>query len=297
MELSHLGGAALPWLAIAARIILLGLERIFVKRMGSDSDPFAATFLFFGLGAVLLLPFVPWSLPLAVWKQTLVSFGAGAFYAAAFVCYVHSLSIGEASLVSPLYNANVLFLAIIAFLFLGEPLTPFKLVGLGLLVYGASLLNPQGSFLASLRAVGSDRACRYMVVASLLIACGRVADKFTVSQGALNTPPIAYCFVLYAVVALYVFIALAFRGRIRDIGRIMRRTPWTALGAGAINGYSYLFLLVAMTTIDVSIAEPASMLSVVVTLFLARKAFGESIRQRLVGSLVMVGGAWILCMG
>ena len=290
--------AALPWLAIAGRIVMLGFERIFVKRMGGNNNPFAATFLFFAIGAVLLLPFVPWDIPLAVWKQALTSFGAGLIYAAAFVCYVHSLSIGEASLVSPLYNINVLFLAVIAFLLLGEPLTVLKVGGLLLMIYGVSFLNRRASLLKSLAAVATDRACRYMVVASLLIACGRVVDKYMVSANTLHVPPLAYCFMLYCVVALYVFIAAVFRGGlrggVRDIGQVFRQHPWSALCAGAINGYSYLFLLVAMTTVDVSVAEPASMLSVLVTLLVAHQAFGESVGQRLIGSLVMVAGATAL---
>lgn len=287
---------SLPILALAARIVLLGFERIVVKRLGTNVDPFAPTFLFFALGAVLLLPFVPWDLPLEEWKAMSVSFGAGVFYAAAFTCYVHSLSTGEASLVSPLYNSNVLFLALLAFFFLGEPLTVPKIGGLALLVYGASHLNPQGSFLKSVKAILTDRPCRFMVLASLLIACGRVADAYVVSAAKLSVDPVAYCFVLYSVIAFYVFIALAVRGRIKDISAMMRTRPIAATIAGGINGYSYLFLLVAMTQIDVSIAEPASMLSVLVTLFLARKAFNERIGKRLFAAAIMLAGAWLLML-
>lgn len=283
-----------PLIALAGRILLLGFERIAVKRLGEANDPFAATVHFFGLGAVLLIPFVPWSTPLGQWLQMWPAFGAGVFYAAAFVCYVHSLSMGEASLVSPLYNANVLFLAVLAFLFLGEPLGVLKVCGLALLVYGASLLNPSGSFLKSLAAIGSDPACRYMIAASLLIACGRVADTFMVSEAGEHIDPVAYCFLLYSVIAVYVFIATAVRGRAGDVWTILRTNPVGAFLAGGINGYSYLFLLMALTRIDVSVAEPASMLSVLVTLFLARRAFGEDIRSRLVAACVMVGGAWLL---
>lgn len=285
---------SLPVLALIARIVLLGFERIVVKRLGANADPLAPTFLFFAIGAVLLLPFVPWNLPLEQWKTMSVSFGAGIFYAAAFTCYVISLSTGEASLVSPLYNSNVLFLALLAFLFLGEPLSLLKIGGLGLLVYGASCLNPQGSFFKSVRAIVSDRSCRFMVLASLLIACGRIVDAYVVSATKLSVDPVAYCFVLYSVIAAYVFVGLLVRRRVRDIVAMLRARPVSATLAGAINGYSYLFLLVAMTRIDVSIAEPASMLSVLVTLFLAHKALHEKIGKRLVAAGIMLVGAWLL---
>lgn len=296
MDSEFFSAGMLPLVALAGRIILLGFERIVVKRLGSDNDPFAATVLFFGLGALLLAPFVPWDTPWSQWSRMGTAFGAGVFYAAAFVCYVRSLSMGEASLVSPLYNANVLFLAVLAFVFLGEPLSVLKVGGLVLLVYGASRLSPQGSFLRSMAAVVSDPACRFMIAASLLIACGRVVDTAMVSDSGRDLDPVAYCFVLYSVIAVYVFAAAAVRGHARDVFHLLRTRPVESFLAGGINGYSYLFLLMALTRIDVSVAEPASMLSVLVTLLLARRSFGERIGARMSAAVVMVAGAWCLVL-
>jgi transporter family protein len=52
--------------------------------------------------------------------------------------------------------------------------------------------------------------------------------------------------------------------------------------------------LVAFTVIQVSVAEPTSMISMIITVILAKYVFGEQIRSRLVGAVIMLVGAWLL---
>lgn len=284
------------YLALAGRILLLGVERIVVKRLGHDSHYMAAAFHFFALGAAMLLPFVLTDLP-SSWSFVFKPMASGLFYALGFALYVKSLAEGEASLVSPLYHFNVFFLAILAFFFLGEPLTILKVGGLLLLVYGATYLNRQKNILQSMKALITDAPCRYMIITSLLLACGRIVDKYAISftpAGEEDVSPLAYVFVLYVVISLYIFIMTLFKGKTAEIGKVLKTAPWLALICGAINSYSYLFLLYAMRYFDVSVAEPISMLSVIVTILLAWKTFGEDIRTRLVGAGIMVAGAWAL---
>jgi len=284
---------SLPMLALAGRVLTLGVERIIVKRMGSRADSFCSTFLFFFLGALFLLPFVMFE-RIDSWIFIPRALVSGFFYSVAFVCYVRSLSLEEASLVSPLYNFNIVFLAVIAFIFLGESLTLSKGIGLALLLYGASHLNRSAgkttSFIQSLYGLFHNTGCRFMMIASLLIAVGRVIDKSNIQEVA----PLVYCFFLYLIISGYVFVYVLIKGRTGGIVRIMREQPWTAMASGAINAYSYLFLLVAITTIDVSVAEPVSMLGMVVTLLLSWLILGEDVRRRWFAVLLMLAGAWIM---
>jgi transporter family protein len=279
--------------ALAGRVLTLGVERIVVKRMGSRADSFCSTFLFFFLGALFLLPFVMFQ-RIDSWVFIPRALVSGFFYSVAFVCYVRSLSLEEASLVSPLYNFNIVFLAVIAFIFLGESLTLSKGIGLALLLYGASHLNRSAaqttSFIQSMRGLLHNTGCRFMMVASLLIAVGRVIDKSNIQAAS----PLVYCFFLYLIISGYVFVYALIKGRTMGIVRIMREQPWTAMASGAINAYSYLFLLVAITTIDVSVAEPVSMLGMVVTLLLSRLILGEDVRRRWFAVLLMLAGAWVM---
>ncbi|XPV75097.1 MAG: DMT family transporter [Desulfovibrio sp.] len=285
---------SLAYLGLLGRIIFLGVERIAVKRLGDKADPFAGAFLFFFIGAVLLFPFVfleNGNFLQGPWPYLKGALGSGCFYSVAFVCYVRALSGGEVSLVSPLYNFNVFFLAILALVFLGEPFGVAKGVGLFLLVYGASFLTREGGgFVQSLRALLTDIHCRYMVVASFLIAVGRVADKYLIAEA----PPVAYAFVLYMIIAIYIGVFMIVSRRVHTIWPLFKKRPVAATISGAINGYSYLFLLLALKELDVSVAEPASMLGLIVTLILSRMMLHEKIGKRGIAVGIMICGSWCL---
>ncbi|MGQ0535850.1 MAG: EamA family transporter, partial [Methanobacteriota archaeon] len=94
-------------------------------------------------------------------------------------------------------------------------------------------------------------------------------------------------------VALVLVAYLAARRRLGALALVRERPAW-ALAAGAVNGVSYLLLLVAFREIDVSVAEPASGLSLLVTAALAWALFREPVGWRVAGGLVMVAGTALL---
>lgn len=278
------------YLFLLGRIILLGYEKIVVKKVGDKSNSIVTSFLFFFTATIFLLPFAfnkNLSLELERLKYGILS---GFIYSISFILYVKSLSIGEASLVGPLYNFNVFFLLILTTIFLREPFTLAKLMGLSLLVYGASFLNKQENFWKSLKILFEKKETLLMMGSSFLIAIGRTIDGFIVDK----LDPMFYCFFLYLVISIYQFLYILFRKETREIIKLFRDKTGLVLTAGAINAYSYLFLLIAFKSIDVSIAEPLSMLSMIITLILAKSTFKENIKTRSIGVLIMILGAWIL---
>lgn len=278
------------YLFLLGRIILLGYEKIVVKKVGDKSNSIVASFLFFFTATLFLLPFAfnkGLSLDLKILKYGFLS---GFIYSISFILYVKSLSLGEASLVGPLYNFNVFFLLILTTIFLREPFTLVKLIGLSLLVYGASFLNKQENLWKSLKILFEKKETLLMMGSSFLIAIGRTIDGFVVGK----LDPMFYCFFLYLVISIYQFLYIIFRREKREVVKLFKDKTGLVLIAGAINAYSYLFLLIAFKSIDVSIAEPLSMLSMIVTLILAKNTFKENIKTRSIGVLIMILGAWIL---
>ncbi|ACK41558.1 MULTISPECIES: DMT family transporter [Dictyoglomus] len=280
----------MAYLFLLGRIILLGYEKIVVKKVGDKSNSIATSFLFFLTATLFLLPF-------AFGKNVSLDFGrlrygilSGFIYSISFVLYVKSLSLGEASLVGPLYNFNVFFLLILTTVFLREPFTLQKIVGLSLLVYGASFLSKQENLFKSLRVLFEKKETLFMLGSSFLIAIGRTIDGFVVGK----VDPLFYCFFLYFVISIYQFIYILLRKELGEVLKIFKEKALLVFIAGAINAYSYLFLLIAFKSIDVSIAEPLSMLSMIITLILAKNIFKENIRERTIGVLIMILGAWIL---
>lgn len=280
----------IPYLALCGRIFLLGWERILVKKLGENSDSISGTFLFFSLGTIFLLPtllYVDLVLNLSIlFFVTLSSF----VYSIAFWLYVKSLSEGEASLVSPLYNFNVFFLLILAVTFLGEKLSIFKIVGLIFLFYGVSFLNRKSNILESFKAILLDKPCQYMIVASLLIAIGRTIDGNAIKI----TTPILYAFYLNVGISIFLLLYIFAKKNLSKTISLFKEKKKIATLSGGLNAYSYLFLLIAFTGIEVSIAEPASMTAMIITVILAGRILNESIKERLLGVTIMLIGLWLL---
>ncbi len=280
----------LPYIALGGRIVLLGWERLIVKRLGEKSDSLSGTFLFFGLGTVFLIPtlfFIDIKInSLILFYVILSSF----FYSIAFWLYVKSLSEGEASLVSPLYNFNVFFLLILTVIFLGEKLTVFKVFGLVLLFYGVSFLNRKSNVIQSFKAILLDKSCQYMIIASLLIALGRTIDGSAIKI----TSPVLYAFLSNTGISLFLLLYILIKGNFSSAVSLFKEKTKIATLSGAMNSYSYLLLLIAFTGIEISIAEPASMSSIVITVILAGKLLKENIKERLLGVIIMLIGLWML---
>jgi len=279
----------MAYLFLLGRIILLGYEKIVVKKVGTDSNSIVTSFLFFGIAVLFLLPFALFhpSFDLSALKYGILS---GFIYSISFVLYVKSLSIGEASLVGPLYNFNVFFLLILTSIFLKEPFTISKVIGLSLLVYGASFLNRQENLYKSLYSLFKRKDTLFMMGSSFLIAIGRTIDGFVVGK----IDPLFYCFFLYLVISVHQFFYILLRKEVEEVFKLLKEKTLLVTIAAGINAYSYMFLLIAFRSIDVSIAEPLSMLSMLVTLFLAKNVFKEDIRKRIIGVIIMILGAWIL---
>ncbi|MBN2290270.1 MAG: DMT family transporter [Candidatus Glassbacteria bacterium] len=280
----------LAYTALLVRVLLLGYERIVFKQLGKNSGSEESVFLIFSAGTLFLLPFAV-SAPLPanygyLWLAAL----NGLIYTVQTVFYVKSLSSGEASLVGPLYNFNVFFLLVLTTVFLNESLTLYKVAGLVLLVYGASFLNRQRNLLLSLHALLKDRACRYMIFSSALVAVARTIDGFAIR----NVHPLTYTFTLCIATMVFLFTHLLLTRRLGSALALFQRKTGTSIIAGAVDCYSYLALMFAITSIEVSIAEPASMLGMIVTVVLAHFIFREKIAGRLVGVVIMVLGAWLL---
>lgn len=278
-------------LALAGRILLLGLERIVVKRLGEQRGSEEATLLFFGLGAVFLIPFAPGVA--AHVSQLPGMLAVGAVYAAGFVLYVRALSRGQVSLVAPLGSFNVVFLAALATLFADEAPGWVRAAGLVLILLGTALLEGGRNLAAGWRSVWRQPGAAEMVASAFLVAAGRVVDK----RLSPALPPLAYAWAVYTAVSAVLAAYLLARGRLALAGHLLAERPSPAVAAGLINAYAYALLLAAFRTMDASVAEPASNLSMLVAILLGGWLYGEPVRRRLPAAAVMLAGTWLLLRG
>ncbi|MFW6149841.1 MAG: EamA family transporter, partial [Atribacterota bacterium] len=81
---------------------------------------------------------------------------------------------------------------------------------------------------------------------------------------------------------------------IMEIIEVFKKKPILSITSGLVNAFSYLFLLFAMQQIDLSLAEPLTNLSLILTLLFSLLLFKENIMEKLPGSILILLGGWFL---
>jgi len=296
------GHLTLGYLALIGRTVGLGLERPFVKALGQGRDSVAATTVYFGIGEMLLVPLIVWQ-----WLITpgyVGDFGAwigyallsGVIYGVSFHVYVWGLSVGEVSLLAPLYGTMFIWLYAMDVAF-GEaqlgwlPLTGILAVTLGVVFLGIApgrslrdVLNP----LTVLRQPGAWGMLAY----AFGLALGRMVDK----QAAGIAPPVLYAFIDNAPCVIGGVLLLALRGRASRLITLGRERFWIALGGSFAGMYAYVLMLVALDYFHPSTVEPVTQLSVLIAVGLGAWWFREPLRARWLAALLVVAGAVLLLL-
>jgi uncharacterized membrane protein len=145
--------------------ISVHLDKYLVERFFKESNV-AVLLLFTALVGVLLLPLI-WFYEPNVLSPSAGSIAlimlAGILYMTALLLYLQALQSEEASVVAPFFQAGPLFGYVLAYVVLGETLTPWQMAGGAMIIVGALIV--------SIRFGQSMRMFKARL-ALLMLACG-----------------------------------------------------------------------------------------------------------------------------
>ncbi|MGL5964955.1 MAG: EamA family transporter [Fusobacteriaceae bacterium] len=282
--------------ALFLRVILIAFEKIFVKKLGNNSqnDLFsnvAASFLFFFMGALVLIPFGVVNLyKVDSFGFLLPCYISSLIYAVAFTGYVISISTGEVSLVSSIFSLNLAVLLLTTYFFVGEPITIPKILGIFVMTFGLFMIKGISNIKSNFKYFFTDYSSKWMILCVILQSIGKTVDKFF----SLKTVPEVYASCLFIFISLNIFIFLLIKNKFELVKNVYREKKIQSFFSGASNSTSYLCLLFAIKKIDISIVEPLTQLSLIVTIILSNLFFKEKIKEKIPGALVILLGAWII---
>lgn len=141
--MTYLAGYWQFWALLAA--VFASLTAIFAKLGVSEIDPDMATFLR-TIVIVILLGLI------VLWKQNATGLShltpkatgflvlSGLATGASWLCYFRAMHLGEASKVAPVDKLSVVFVAVIAAIFLGEKLSAMGWAGVAFIATGSVLV-------------------------------------------------------------------------------------------------------------------------------------------------------------
>jgi transporter family protein len=136
--------ASWPFWALASAVfaaLTAILAKVGIEGIGSNLATFIRTVVILAFAGLILTMAGEWRAPGSIaprsWLFLVLS---GLATGASWLCYFRALKLGEAAKVAPVDKLSVVFVAIIAAVFLGEKLSPLNWLGVALIATGAVLV-------------------------------------------------------------------------------------------------------------------------------------------------------------
>jgi uncharacterized membrane protein len=238
---------------------------------------------------IFLMILGDWGFPMQALPFLLVS---GVAEVAYFISLSRAYEEGDLSIVYPVVRSSPMFVAILAYAFLGERLSTWGVAGILIIVAGVYVLHMRegGGLLGPL---GSLRGSATMF--ALAAALGTTVYSLMDKLGVEAVDPIRYAFWLEIFVCLMLAPVIIGRKGFMSLAGEWR-FGWSRICAsGFLMRVGYIFALYTMTLAPVSYILALRQVSVVLGTVLGVAVLRESYgRQRLLGSVIIFVGVYVL---
>lgn len=135
------------WALLSAAFAALTaiFAKIGVENVNSDFATFVRTVVILFAAGLIVYVTGNWQEPASVSAKTWVFLAlSGSATGASWICYFRALKLGDAARVAPIDKLSVVFVSVIAVMFLGEKLAPANWLGVVLIACGAVLVAYRG---------------------------------------------------------------------------------------------------------------------------------------------------------
>lgn len=221
-----------------------------------------------------------------------------------WLCYFHALQIGEVSKVVPIDKTSTILTILLAFIFLGEPVTWANGAGIVLIGAGTYMMiekkkkeNKENKEIGDTKVSAGTRSGHgwmfYAFGSAIFASLTSILGKIGIENVASNLGTAIRTCVVLAMAWMMVFVT----GKTDKV----REIPHGELGficlSGVATGASWLCYYRALQTGPASVVVPIDKLSIVVSIIFSRIVFGEKLsRKALAGLLLIVAGTMIMVL-
>lgn len=208
---------------------------------------------------------------------------------ASWIFYFRALQLGDINKVVPIDKSSVVLTVLLAFLLLGEPVSPMKAAALVLIGAGTLLMIERKPSAGGGQSKRGWLLCAVLsaVFASLTSILGKIGI-----EGVNSTLGTA---IRTGVVLAMAWIIVLFQGKQREIRAIDGRSWAFLVLSGVATGLSWLCYYRALQTGPASVVVPLDKLSILVTVAFARLFLNERLSRRAaIGLALIVGGTLMM---
>ena len=166
------------WAVISAAFAALTaiFAKIGVENISSNLATLIRTIVILAVTAAIVTANKEWQPPASLAGRTYAFLGlSGAATGASWLCYFRALKLGDAARVAPIDKLSVVLIAVFGVLFLGERLSAWNWLGIGLISAGAIMVAYRADDVSSYSGWIAPRDQPWQVVATALPVCDNTA--------------------------------------------------------------------------------------------------------------------------
>ncbi len=201
---------------------------------------------------------------------------------ASWLCYFRALQLGDVNKVTPIDKSSTVLTILFAFLFLGEPVGIFKVIGMIAIAVGTYLMiarQPGGTSAPSNR-----RWIIYVVLSAVFAALTSILGKIGIQEVESNLGTAIRTGVVLVMAWIVVFVT---HGQ-RELRRIDGKSWLFILLSGLTTGLSWLCYYRALQDGPASVVAPIDKLSILVTILFSAVFLREKLTRKAAVGLVLV---------
>lgn len=227
-----------------------------------------------------------------------ILFAKSAIGVAAFLCVMISLKNLEISNALPLLALTPGFVAVFAFLILGESLKSVEIIGLALLIVGTFILESKNikEFVLPFNVFLKSKYHRFVILALLLFTASSIMDKLLLIK--LNLTPIsitAFQHIYFAILFSIIYLFFQRKEEKSPISIKKDNIGWIALISILTIGYRYT-QIVAVSLASVALVLAIKRTSVFWATIIGGKLFHDKdlLKRSIAAILILIGAILIL---
>lgn len=207
---------------------------------------------------------------------------------ASWLCYFKALQLGDVNKVTPVDKSSTVLTMLLAMIFLGEPLTVYKAIGLVAIAAGTLLMITKKETEAKKT---DKRWLIYAVLAAVFASLTSILGKVGMSEINSNLGTAIRTIVVLIMAWIMVFVVK----KQHEVKKIDKKSLLFICLSGITTGASWLCYFKALQDGQASIVVPIDKLSVVLTVLFAFFVFKEKLSKKaVVGLISIVFGSLIL---
>ncbi|WP_042454391.1 EamA family transporter [Neobacillus dielmonensis] len=215
---------------------------------------------------------------------------SGATTGLSWICYFKALQLGNVNKVVPIDKSSTVLSMILAFIFLQEPLTEGKLVGMIGIAIGTYLMIEKKKI--EKKDIKAGSWLLFAVLSAVFAALTSILGKIGIEDVESNLGTAIRTIVVLVMAWLIVFATKKQKG----IGKIDKKSWLYLILSGLATGLSWMFYYRALQDGQASIVVPIDKLSILLTVLFAYLFLKEKLSKKSTAGLVLIVGGTLLLL-